>query len=131
MKGHGKKLTRKQEQAIATLRAEPTLGSPARRCGVSETTLWRWLQEEEDFQAAYKAARRSVVNAATTSLQQAATEAIACLRRALTCGQVAAEVRAAGVILEHVFGTVDRLDLEERLGRPETLPELQGVNRGT
>jgi hypothetical protein len=130
MKGHGEKLTRKQEQAIAALLAEPTLGSAARRCGVSETTLWRWLQNE-DFQAAYKAARRSVVDAATTSLQQAATEAVTCLRRALTCGQVAAEVRAAGVILEHVFGTVDRLDLEERLGRLEALPERHGVNRGT
>ncbi|HET8998938.1 MAG TPA: RNB domain-containing ribonuclease [bacterium] len=95
MKGHGEKLTRKQEQAIAALLAEPTLGSAARRCGVSETTLWRWLQDEE-FQAAYKNARRSAVDAATTCLQQAATEAVACLRRALTCGQVAAEVRAAG-----------------------------------
>src|SRR5712692_5861130 len=76
MKNHGEKSARKHEQAIAALLAEPTLGSAARRCGVSETTLWRWLQDEE-FQAAYKAARRSVVDAATTSLQQTATEAVA------------------------------------------------------
>jgi Helix-turn-helix domain of transposase family ISL3 len=109
VKGHGEKLTRRQEQAIAALLAEPTLAAAAARCGVAETTLWRWMQIPT-FEAAFRAA--------VASLQHAATDAVSCLRRNLDCGQAGAEVRAAAVILEHVLGTLDRMELEERLRRP-------------
>ena len=66
-----------------------------------------------------------MVDAAIASLQQAASEAVGCLRRNLTFGQVGAEVRAAAVILDQVLGTLDRLDLEERLRRLEALPEVK------
>jgi len=127
MRGHGEKLTRKQEQAIATLLTEPTLGVAAAKCGVAESTLWRWLRRP-DFQSAYQLARRSVVDAAVANLQQAATEAVACLRRNLTCGNPGVEVRAAGVVVDHVLGTLDRLDLEERLQRLEALPQVRDAS---
>lgn len=130
MNGHGEKLTRKKEQAIAALLLEPTLVAAAWRCGVGESTLWQWLQDPQ-FNAAYRSARRSVVDAVVAGLQQAGADAVACLRRNLNFGQPGAEVRAAGVVLDHVLGTLDRLDLEERLGRLEAMPELHGVNRGT
>ncbi len=126
MRGHGEKLTRRQELAIASLLAEPTLATAAAKCGVGETTLWRWLQNEE-FQAAYRSARRAVVDAVIASLQQAAIEAVTCLRRNLTCGQAGAEVRAASVILNQVLGALDRLELEERLQRLESLSEAKSA----
>jgi hypothetical protein len=130
MKGNGERSMRKREQAIAALLTEPTLAAAANRSGVGETTLWRWLQDP-GFQNAYASARRSVVDAAIANLQQAATEAVACLRRNLNCGQVGAEVRAAGVILDHVLGVLDRLDFEERLRRLEALPEVRNGQKHT
>src|SRR5690348_1827007 len=109
MRGHGEKLTRKQEQAIAALLAEPTLSAAACRCGVSESTLYRWVHAQS-FQAAYRSARRSVVDAAIGHLQQAAADAVGCLRRNLACGTPGVEVRAAAVILEQVLGALDRLE---------------------
>lgn len=126
MKGHGEKLTRKQEQAVAALLAEPTLAAAAVRCGVGQTTLWRWLQDQA-FNEAYRSARRTVVDGTIATLQQAAGEAVACLRRNLNCGRPGVEVRAATTILEQVLGTADRADLEARLRRLEALPEAQGA----
>src|SRR5690242_18921442 len=122
--GHGEKLTRKQEQAIAAFLAEPTLTAAA-RCGVGEKTMWRWLQLP-GFDVAYRTARRALVDTVVASLQQGATEAVSCLRRNLACGQPGVEVRAAAVILEQVLGALDRLELEERLRRLEALPEATG-----
>lgn len=129
MKGHGEKVTRKQEVVIAALLAEPTLNAAAAKCGVSESTLWRWMQTPH-FQTAYRAARRAVVDGAIGALQQAAIDAVACLRRNLTCGQPAAEVRAAVAILTQVLGTLDRSELEDRLRRLESLPDAHSAVAG-
>ena len=51
MTGHGEKLTRKQEQAIACLLAEATLTAAASHCGIGEATLRRWLRDPQ-FEAA-------------------------------------------------------------------------------
>jgi hypothetical protein len=55
MKGHGEKLSRKQDLAIAGLLTEPTIGEAAQKAGVSEVTLWRWLKQA-DFTSAYRLA---------------------------------------------------------------------------
>lgn len=57
MKGHGEKLSRKQEAAVAALLTESTLCRAAERARVGEVTLWRWLKEP-GFKAAYREARR-------------------------------------------------------------------------
>jgi len=128
MSGHGEKLTRKQEQAIACLLAEPTVTAAANRCGVGEATLRRWLRDPQ-FQSAYRAARRSVLDVAIASLHQAGTDAVAALRRAVNSGQPGVEVRAAGIILDHVLGTLDRMDVEERLQRLELLPQVRNATK--
>ena len=43
-KGHGQKLTSKQEALIAALLTEPTYAVAAAKAGVAESTLYRWLQ---------------------------------------------------------------------------------------
>ncbi len=125
LKGHGEKLTRRKEQAIAALLTEPTLEMAAKRVGVSDVTLWRWLRDSE-FQAAFSEARHRVVEAAIGKLQQVAAEAVACLQRNLTSGQPATEVRAADAILSHVLKTLDRLELEQRLRHLEAAADAPG-----
>jgi hypothetical protein len=44
MTGHGQKLSRKKESAIAALISLPTIGDAAKLVGIGEKTLFRWLQ---------------------------------------------------------------------------------------
>ena len=54
--GHGEKLTRKQEQAVAALLEQPTVLRAATAAGVSERTLRLWLKDP-GFKAAYPGSR--------------------------------------------------------------------------
>ena len=62
----GDNLSHKQEKAIAALLSEATVTSAAEKPGVSEVTLYRWLKLP-DFVAAYREARREVVEKAMRS----------------------------------------------------------------
>jgi hypothetical protein len=73
--GHGEKLSRKKEQAIAALLVSPTLSIAAEKVGVHERTLFRWLKNE-DFKAEYQRLRRECVTAATAKLQSAMGKAV-------------------------------------------------------
>jgi len=83
MRGHGQKLTRKQEGAIAALLAEPTHAAASVVAGVAESTLHRWLQLP-DFLRAYRQARRRVVEHAVGRLQRVTNRAVDALERNLS-----------------------------------------------
>jgi Helix-turn-helix of insertion element transposase len=72
-------LTAKQTRAMLALLEHPTLRDAAKAIKVSETTLWRWTQEQE-FKAAYMSARREAVKQSIAHLQSATGEAVTCLR---------------------------------------------------
>ena len=122
MIGHGEKLTRKQEQAISALLSEATLGAAAERVGVNEITLRRWLKQEE-FKAAFRAARREVVEKGISLVQQGSTAASATLLRLLNSPSDSVRLRAATAILDHANKGVELLDFEERLTRLEQAAE--------
>ena len=113
-RGHGDKLDRRQEHAITALLTETTMEAAAKACGVSRSTLGRWLQLEA-FQAAYRSARRAVTDAAIARLQQVAAEAVAALERNLTCHVPTVEVQAARSVLELALRDADTAELESRL----------------
>ncbi|MDQ3257888.1 MAG: hypothetical protein M3R15_29040 [Acidobacteriota bacterium] len=124
-KGHGEKLTRKAEQAIAALLEYPTIGEAAKSCGVSERSLWRWLQRD-DFQRRYREAQRSVVDSAITRLQAATVRAVETLERNLTCGNFFAENAAAQAILTHSFKGIEVRELEAQIDEIKTLLASRG-----
>ena len=128
MKGHGSNFPRKQDEAIAALLTVPTVSAAARRIKVSETTLWRWLQEPQ-FQRAYRAARRQVVEAAIGRLQQACGDAVTALRRNLT-GRGAVSVSAARAILGQAIEAIEIMDLAERVEALEQQSRSVGVGHG-
>ena len=78
MKGHGEKLSRNQERAIAALLVHPTMAKAAAAAGVGEVTLWRWLQIPE-FKEQYRLARREAVSQAVGHLQGACNVAVPAL----------------------------------------------------
>jgi DNA-binding MurR/RpiR family transcriptional regulator len=128
MGGHGEKLTRKAEAAVSALLAHDTVAGAARASGVSEATLWRWMQRS-DFQQQYRAARRQLVERAIGELQAAAGEAVTALRRNLSCGNPAVEVRCAQTILEQSVKAVELIDMQERLEHLEEALNQRAASR--
>ena len=126
---HGS-LTPKQERSIIALLSHQTIAEAAKASGVSESTLWRWLQQE-DFQKRYRQAQRSVVDRALGQLQSAAESAVQTLTRNLTCGKPEAENRAAVAILEFNLKARELFEMEERLTRLEALLKEKGAAFGT
>jgi len=126
MKGHGEKLSRKQEAAIVALMSCPTIAEAASKVGIGEATLWRWMQRPA-FQRCYRAARGRVVEAAIGTLQQATTEAVAALQRNLTSGVPSVEVQAAKAILDQSTKAIELMDLVERV---EYLEQASEKGRG-
>ncbi len=116
MKGHGEKLTRKQEAFISALLLSPTLADAARATGIGEVTAWRWLQEST-VQAAYQAARRALVKHAIAQVQHATGEAVETLRTIMqdTAAPASARVSAARTVLEMAVKAVEREDVEARI----------------
>lgn len=119
MKGHGEKLTRKQEEAIAALLSEATVSAAAIRIGVNEVTLWRWLKLPE-FNVAYKEARRQVMEKAIAQLQNSTWAASTTLVRLLGAHSDSVRLRAAMAILDQANKGLEMLDFEERLAALET-----------
>jgi hypothetical protein len=108
--GHGKKLTHKQEALIAALLTEPTQQQAAAKAGVAETTACRWLQEPE-FAAAYRQARRELVEGAVGRLQAATGQAVDTLLAVAKDGKRDADrVRAAVALLDHAFRGLTEAD---------------------
>src|SRR6516165_10042779 len=114
MGGHGEKLTRKKEAAIASLLSEPTIEGAAQKAGVSYRTLQGWLTQP-DFRLAYQRARAVLLERVVATLVRLSTSAIVALGRNLTCGKPAAEIRAASAILTQATRGVELMDLAERL----------------
>ena len=123
-KGHGEKLTRKAEQAIAALLEHPTMAEAALSCGVSERSLWRWLQRD-DFRKRYREAQRAVVDSAITKLQAATMRAVETLERNLNCGNFFAENAAAQAILTHSFKAMELQEMQQRIERLEQILDAQ------
>jgi hypothetical protein len=117
LRGHGQKLTRLQSVLIVNLLTCPTYAKAASKTGINEATVYRWLGLPA-FQAAYRAARRKIIDAAVFKLAKLAGKAVDALERNLRCGDAGQEIRAALGVLEHVRGLASD-ELEERLGRLE------------
>jgi hypothetical protein len=96
-------MAKNTEMALAALLNTSSVRDAAATSGLSEETLYRYLRDE-DFRSEYEDAKRQVVEAAILGLRQAATEAVETLRRNLNCDNPQAEIRAAQLILDNVFG---------------------------
>jgi len=110
MIGHGEKLSRRQEAAIAALLTEPTLAAAAKSAGIGEATLRRWLRLPA-FLAAYRKARRELVESAVGRVQAATGQAVDSLLEVARHGKRDGDrVRAAVALLDHAFRGVREAD---------------------
>jgi hypothetical protein len=98
-----RKLDRKQEALIAALLTEPTHAAAAANAGVSEATVQRWLRLP-GFTAAYRQARRELVEAAVGRVQAATGQAVDTLLAVAKDGAKDGDrVRAAVALLDYGF----------------------------
>jgi len=125
MKGHGQKFTRKMHHAVIALLQSPTVEGAAGLCGVSESTLSRWIKRS-DFQDVYTQVRSELVQRSLSSLQTASLEAIDGLKRNVACGLPAIEVRAASALLDQSLRATELVGLEARLDALECAVKSQG-----
>ena len=119
-RGHGDKLSRKREAAIAALLEEPTVAAAAQRCGVSERTLRRW-QREPVFANAYADARRDVMRRSVARIVEAVPQALDVLQAVMRDGAAPAAVRvsAARAVLSGWSAAYDVTGIEDRLAAVE------------
>jgi hypothetical protein len=111
MRGHGQKLTGKQEALIAALLTEPTHAGAAAKAGVSEATVHRWLRLP-GFRTAYRHARRELVEGAIGRIQAATGQAVDTLVAVAKGGKRDSDrVRAAVALLDHAFRGLTDADL--------------------
>lgn len=127
MSGSPDRLTPRQHAAVSALLAERTQAGAAQRAGVSEATLRRWMRDPA-FLAAYRAARRSIMDGVVTRLQQVAEAAVGALERNLTCGRPGDEIRSAVAILDHAARGLELGDLLERVEELERLTAEGGFD---
>jgi hypothetical protein len=130
VRGHGEKLTRKQDLAIAALLLHPTIGDAAKAAGVDESTLWRWLKLP-GFRAAYQAARAEAVSQAIARLQHASGVAVTTLVRVMADQKApaSAKVAAAKTVLETAVRGTELSELQRRvteLERDQDAPDIAG-----
>jgi hypothetical protein len=129
MVGHGQKLGRKQEAAIAALLTHRNVDEAAQAAGVGATTLWRWLKLPE-FQAEYRKARRDAFSQAVARLQQGTSAAATTLLKTMIDPGTPAsvKVRAAEAIFNHAAKAIEIEDIETRVAALERAAEE--TNRG-
>lgn len=128
MAGHGEKISRNRERAISALLSSPSIPEAAKASGLSERSLYRWLQDEE-FQETYQAARREVVKHAVTTVQAAMSKAVETLREIMedTDAPASARVSAARAVLDLGLKATEIEDLQRRVAEIEAL--LKGGER--
>jgi len=126
-RGHGEKLNRKQEAAIAALLQRTTIRAAAAAVPVNEKTLRDWLKLPH-FAAAFRDARRQVVEAAIARVQQLTGKATDALDAALDSQDVSEKIRAAALVLKHTIGGIDTADTMARLEEMER--QLAELTRG-
>ena len=116
--GHGDKLSRKKEQAVAALLCQPTIQAAAAEAGVSERTLRGWLRQT-DFAEAFAAARRQYLEVAVSRLQRGAGAATTKLLSLLDAPDDGVALRASLGLLDRAIKGVELLDVLERLEKLE------------
>lgn len=75
-RGHGARPEATRERAVLALLSEKSVTAAAKMAGVNESTLRRWLTEDEAFQANYAAARQATFEAGMSRVQALTGKAI-------------------------------------------------------
>jgi AcrR family transcriptional regulator len=107
---------------IEALLTSPTREAAAKRLGISRSTLYRWLKDD-DLREAFRTARSYALHEGTTTLQLATYEAAAALRMLALDTNTNPHVRlgACRAILEFAYRATEVEDVRAQI------EELKGM----
>jgi hypothetical protein len=122
MKGHGTKFARKKDEAILALLSHRTLEEAARAVGISPNALLRWQQDPE-FDAAFRKARRAAYGQTTARLHQASSAAVSAVLKIMVDpgAPPSTRLRAADIVLAHTAKAIEIEEIEARLTELERM----------
>ena len=128
-RGHGSK-TRKWEESIAALLQYSTVKEAAQAVGIHENTLLKFMQMDE-FNEKYKAARQTVLSAATGRLQGIVGDAVNTLHSVMVEDEspASSRVSAARCVLEMSVKFIETEQILDRLEKIEAIVNERGVIR--
>lgn len=109
-------LPAKQELALRAVLSHPTLKEAAFAAGISETTLWRYMRDEE-FIKRLREAKRDAMGHVTTRLQQASGDAVTVLHNLMTKenAPAAARITAARTVLDYSIRVAEMEELRAEI----------------
>lgn len=121
-------LTQDQEKAILALLNNKTVREAATEAEMGETTLYRWLKQDQ-FKKAYNEAKSEMFGQALIRLQKGVNEAIQTLEDIHRDKEspASARVTAARTVIETAIKARDQEDIINRLNEIE---EIISKNRG-
>jgi DNA polymerase elongation subunit (family B) len=130
MTGHGSKLGRKLEQAIAALLTARNIEEAAKAIDVSPKTLQRW-QKLPEFERAFREARMAAFRQTTARLQQASSPAVTTLLKIMVdpAAPMAVKARCAYYILDQTKKAIETEEIEVRVAELERAAEAQKKNQ--
>ncbi len=110
------KIPPKAEKVLTALLHHGAVRAAAKDAGVSEATVFRYLQDAE-FQRRYRAARADVVDAAVALMQRLSVNAVTTLGTVMhdTKAPASARVSAAKTILEQSMSGVELTELRQEV----------------
>jgi len=103
-----------KEKVLIALVATASVREAAKKSGISEPTIYRFLQDK-DFLAEYRTARRQTVESAISQMQNAAGEAVQRLKELQYCENPAVAARCAQIIFENSIKGMEMTDVLNRL----------------
>ncbi len=106
-----------QHAAIAALLSVSTVPQAAAMAGVSDRQLYRWLADDQEFDAAYRRARWRATQQAIARLQQVSSAAVTVLISIAADKHMppSSRVAAASKLLDLALRAVEVEELEARL----------------
>jgi hypothetical protein len=128
--GHGSKMNRKMEAAIAALLTHRTIEEAAKAANIGTQTLLRWMKLPE-FDAEYRKVRRMAFRQAVSRLQQASGAAATTLTKVMVdpASPPAVKIRAAELVLTHGLKAIEVEDIEARVSELERAKEESNQTR--
>ncbi len=107
-----------KEKVLIALVETSSIREAAKKSGIGEATVYRYLQDK-DFLAEYRNARRQTVESAIAQMQNAASEAVERLKELQYCENPAVAARCAQIIFENSVKGMETTDILERLEKIE------------
>lgn len=119
-------LPQKQELALQAVISHPNMKEAALAAGISETTLWRYMQDAE-FARRLREASREAINHAVIRLQGVSSDAVTVLQELMIKADApaAARITAARTVLDYSFRVVEMDEMKKRVDELEEFIKIK------